>query len=426
VEALLFQSSILDSGFIAGHDILGFSVGWLETIPLPNAFTRIGTNEHESGASGRAFEQPIIHIVSGHEQVLRLNRCLVELSARCGQHGTMDDLAFFLTKPGAMPRIPYLLLVSKTPELDLKNPKLDDLLGALLIFEQNICGIGVGAFATNDRSGRSTLIAMAQDRTRVVALCIRALMKRGAHLILMSYRAGGGVGTAATDNHPLLEVENTGVEVACWAQRKRTIAGYLPLLKTFDATLARIGQRTRSNLRYYRRRAEADLGCVFFAQIEATREEVLRFNRQCMYAVPASVAKWRYDSLKALKEPVFMGMKDREGHWLSILGGRRYGTRSEILWQMNRSGHATSSLGTVMRSYCIDHEIAHGSRRLYIEGGTPHPIKFSFVTEELTDLVVMRPTIIAKVMHMAARRWIAPDNDLSHMLDAKDLEWRPC
>ena len=243
----------------------------------------------------------------------------------------------------------------------------------------------------------------------------------------MSFRSAEGKEDPATVSPPLLEVAENGTAVARWALRERTIHGYLPLSKTFDATLARIGQRTRSNLRYYRRRAEADLGCVFLPQVEVTREEALRFNRQCMYAVPAAVAGWRYDSLKELKEPVFMGIKDREGRWLSMLGGRRYGDhRSEILWQMNRRGHATSSLGTVMRSYYIEHEIAHGSRRMYIEGGTPHPIKFSFVPEELTDLVVMRRTLTATAIRMAARRWISPDNELSHMLSAQDLEWLPC
>ena len=385
-----------------------------------------GTNQLVNRALFQPVERPVVHCLTGREHVLRLSRSLVELSTRCGQPGAMDDIAYFLSKPGALPRIPNLLLVARTPELDLRSPKLDDLMGAMLIFEQNIAGIGVGAYATNDRSGRHTLISVAQDRSRVVALASRALLERGAHLILMSYRAGDAGGTGATNRPPLLEVAEQGMGVAQWAVRKRTIPGYLPLSTTFDATLAKIGQRTRSNLRYYRRRAEADLGCVFLPQIEATREEVLRFNRKCMYAVPASVAGWRYDSLKDLKDPVFMGIKDREGRWLSLLGGRRYGDRSEILWQMNRSGHATSSLGTVMRSYCIEHEIAHGSRRLYIEGGTPHPIKFSFVPEELTDLVVMRPTLTAKVMHMVARRCIAPDNELSHMLDAKDLEWLPC
>jgi hypothetical protein len=242
----------------------------------------------------------------------------------------------------------------------------------------------------------------------------------------MSFRAADEPESCASIRTPLLEVAGHGKIVARWAQRERTIPGYLPLSRSFDATLAKIGQRTRSNLRYYRRRAEADLGCVFLPKIEATREDVLRFNRKCMYAVPAEVAGWRYDSLKELKEPVFMGIKDGDGRWLSMLGGRRHGDRSEILWQMNRSGLATSSLGTVMRSYYIEHEIAHGSRRMYIEGGTPHPIKFSFVPEELTDLVVMRRTLAAKAIQMVARRWISLDNELSHMLSAKDLVWLPC
>jgi hypothetical protein len=48
------------------------------------------------------------------------------------------------------------------------------------------------------------------------------------------------------------------------------------------------------------------------------------------------------------------------------------------------------------------------------------------VPEDLTDLVVMRRTLTAKAMQMVARRWISPDNELSHMLSAKDLEWLPC
>jgi hypothetical protein len=121
-----------------------------------------------------------------------------------------------------------------------------------------------------------------------------------------------------------------------------------------------------------------------------------------------------------------MGMKDRNGEWLSLLGGRRYLERSEILWQMNRDGFAHYSLGTAMRTYFLEHEIEHGSRRMYTEGGTPHSMRFSFVEENLVDLAVRRNTVAAKVMQMVARRYIRPDNELSHMLDAPDLQWRPC
>jgi hypothetical protein len=370
--------------------------------------------------------QPVVHFVTGRDEVLRLAQHLVDFSARCGQSGAMHDIAYFLSKPGAWPRIPHLLLVSKTADLDVKDPNLDDLLGLLLIFEQRVSRFGAGAFATNDRSGRSTLIALPAHRSMMVALTSRALLDRGAHLILMSFRDEEMAGLSAAAQTPLLGVAGQGKGVAHWARRERTIPGYLPLLETFDSTVAKIGQRTRSNLRYYRRRAESVLGCVFVPRIDVARDEVLAFNHECMYAAPDDVVGWRYDSLQELAEPIFMGIKDREGRWLSMLGGRRYQDRSEILWQLNRGGLEPYSLGTVMRAYFIEHEIAQGSHRLYIEGGTPNPIKFSFVEEGLTDLVVVRRTLAAKAIRFVAQRYIKPDNELSLMLAAKDLEWLPC
>ena len=385
-----------------------------------------GTNGLTIQSLSRAAKRPVVHCVIGREPVLRLSQMLAEFSARCGQPGAMDDISYFLSKPGVLPRIPNLLLVTRSKELNLLSPKLDNLLGTLLIFEQSIRGFGVGAFATNDRAGRSTLVAEPSERSRIAALTSRALLDRGAHLILMSFRAVDELESLGAIQPPLLQVAESGRAVARWAQRQRSIPGYLPLASTFDATLAKIGQRTRSNLRYYRRRAESDLGCVFMPRIEVSREELLAFSRECMYAVTPEVTGWRYDALKELAEPVFMGIKDRDGRWLSMLGGRRYLDRSELLWQLNREGLAANSLGTVMRSYFIEHEIAHGSRRMYIEGGTQHPIKFSFVPEQLTDLVVLRRSLMSKAMQMVARHAISLDNELSHMLSAKDLTWQAC
>jgi len=337
----------------------------------------------------------------------------------------MHDIAYFLEKPGALPRVPHLLLAGSRG-LDVNNPKLNDLQGFLLIFEQRVSGIGTGAFATNDRSGRSTLVARPLDRPMVAAEACRALLNRGAQLVLMSYRSDETAGSGLRDLRPPLEVPEDGRAIARWAVRERTIPGYLPLLETYDATLAEMGRRTRRNLRYYRRRAEAELGCVLVPQAEASREEVIAFSHECMFTVPSEVVGWRYDSLKDLDEPVFVGLKDKDGRWLSMLGGRRYLNRSEILWQLNRDGLANYSLGTVMRAYFMEHEIAHGSCRLYTEGGTPHSMRFSYVPEKLTDLVLIRRTMVAKVMQMVARRYIPPDNELSHMLGAVNLNWQPC
>ncbi len=367
-----------------------------------------------------------LHTVKGRDAILRLTSQLIEFSVRCGQTGAMQDIAYFLSKPGALPRMPHLLLVSRTADLDTSHPNLDDLVGLLLIFEFRRFGIGTGAFATNDRSGRSNLIALPEHRSRVAALTSRALLNRGAHLILMSFRTENPLDENNSMAGHLQESTHHRKPVANWAQRERTIPGYLPLETTVDATLAAIGQRTRSNLRYYRRRAETRLGCTFIPEIKVSRAEVLTFNRHCMYAVADDVAGWRYDSLRNLSDPLLMGIKDNEGRWLSMLGARRYNNRSEILWQMNRDGFAADSLSTVMRSYFIENEITHGSRRMYIEGGTPHPIRFSFVPEMLTDLAVVRRTSRARAMRMAAQRYISTDNELSQMLDAKNVDWLPC
>jgi len=40
-----------------------------------------------------------------------------------------------------------------------------------------------------------------------------------------------------------------------------------------------------------------------------------------MYAVSSKVAAWRYDRLKDVSIPLFMGIKDRDGRWLGLLIG---------------------------------------------------------------------------------------------------------
>jgi len=63
--------------------------------------------------SDRPFTEPQfdmpdrgIHIVRGREPILRMQQVLADFSARCDQTGAMDDLAYFLSKPGALKKIP--------------------------------------------------------------------------------------------------------------------------------------------------------------------------------------------------------------------------------------------------------------------------------------------------------------------------------
>jgi hypothetical protein len=337
----------------------------------------------------------------------------------------MDDVGYFLSKPGTLKRVPHLLLFSKAEALDLEKLTADELLGAVLLYRYVVLGCGIGIFSTNDRSGRGTLVAPAALRSTVAEMAIRSLMDRGVLAVLISFRDGEvGCHEEGRDKSQPFGNYSSNEKNARWAWRERDTPDCLPLEETFDGTLAKIGTRTRRNMRYYRKRAEAELGCLFLPTVQIDKREFLDFNRDCMYAVPTRVASWRYHSLKYLEKPLFMGIKDRHGRSLSLLGGRRHHDGTEILWQMNRSGLSAYSLSIVMRSYFIEHEIAHGMTKLYMEGGTAHPMRFSFVNDKVTDLVVVRRSRLGLFVPTLAHLLIKPDNELALMLLDKSLYGR--
>src|ERR1700736_6927933 len=109
-----------------------------------------------------AMSGATIHIVRGGESILRLQQVLADLSVRCGQPGVMDDVGYFLSKPGTLRRVPHLLLFSKAPALDMERLTADDLLGAVLLYRYMVLGCGIGMFSTNARSGRGSRGAPAE------------------------------------------------------------------------------------------------------------------------------------------------------------------------------------------------------------------------------------------------------------------------
>ena len=365
-----------------------------------------------------------LHMARGNERILAMRETLIAFSELCGQPGTMDDLSYFLSKPGLLNRIPCLFMLVKRPNLKLEELRLDDLIGALFLYEYSVLGCGIRAFATNDRSGRGTMLALPQQRLRVASIAGRVLMDRGAHIVMLSFRSAGEE-TEKEDINELNLLPSLRIK-ADWAWRERQIAAYLPLEDSYEGTLATLGKKTRVNMRYYRRRAEAQLGCRFISEVMLAPEDFVRFNRECMYRVSDRVALWRLKTMQDLKDPLLMGMKDGDGRWLALLGGRRYRDRTEVLWQINRDGYSTHSLSTVMRSYCIEHEIERGMKRLYFEGGTAHSIHHAFVREELVDLVAVRRSPVAWVMTKVAKRQVSPDNELADVLKDPETVWLPC
>jgi hypothetical protein len=351
-----------------------------------------------------------VDLTEGRESVLQLQDALRELSRRSGQPGAMDDLAYFLSRPTVQKKRPVVVR--------FHCPESSELIAAVLLYEYRIGGRGVGIFATEDTTGHRTVVAAPDLRCQVALRAAKELVQRGAHAALISFQHN------AASMDPSLESILCGLRGGFrWVSREREIQGYFPLLPTFDQTLAQLGKKTRTHLRYYRRTAEAQLSCVFVPRADISRAEFLELNRSSCYAVSDELAGWRFDSLQRFGEPVLMGVRDREGRWISAAGGRRHNSWIEIHWLLNREDLPTYSLSTVIRCYLIENEIMLGTKRLYFHGGTNHPMRSAFIPEKSTDLLLARSSAVP-ALRFVANRMMPADNMLRNVLLDETLAWR--
>ncbi len=349
---------------------------------------------------------------------------LADLAARCDQAGEADNLAYFLSTPDALKKTPYLLLSGNLEHRPVS---------AVLLFEHRLGPLASRVFSTGDISGRRSVFAAPEHRAQAAALAARSLLERGAHMVHLTFsETHSGAGILREKNDPqlaaaaqiALELRFAGGRVRReWTFADREVPLYLPLLETYDKTLARIGKRTRTHLRYYRRRSELDLGATFVPEAQLTLEEFLAFNRACMYAVPQKLAAGRFHSFASLSGGVLRGVRDGQGQWLSLVGIRRQNGFAEIDWQMNRDALPAYSLSTTMRSYLIEHEIGEGSTRLYFEGGTWQPIVHSFASERLGELSVRRDSYYTRMLARYASRIFPSRNYLGQTLVNREIIW---
>lgn len=322
-----------------------------------------------------------MHVVCGRQGVLALQPLLQNLSRQTGQVGAMDWLYHFINSPDSLEKTPYLVLAGDDRSL----------IGALLLYEYRFAGVGTRVFATDDILGTRTIVAPDHLRIAIAEAAVRHLMRDGAVMALASIDTS--IAPPAQEKHPDAPYST--------AFRTRTAPRYLELQSTIEATLARMGDDTRRNFRRYRRRAETELGAEFLPHVTITRQEYFDLNRASTNPAPGDVACWRHELFEQSRTDdrvLLCGLRGRDGQWLSLVGGRRNGTTTEIDRQLNRAGLPHSSLCTAMRAFLLEHEIARGTKRLVFEGGTPHPMRFAFTPGQTVDLLAIR--------RHSARAWL--------------------
>jgi hypothetical protein len=273
----------------------------------------------------------------------------------------------------------------------------DNIVGAALFFEYRLAGLRTGIFCTDDAVGFRTVIAPREERARFAERAAAALLRSGAHVVLATYE------TPNETSVPEL------VPGALFGYRQRRVGRMLTLAPTYDETLARLGRLTRRNLRYYRRHLASRVQLDFvadarthlsFAEFKALNDSSLNPVRD----LRELALRWRGSC--EIDGGFLSGLRTAEGKWLSLLGGWRHETTTVLHWQLNSAGYEHDSIGIVIRSFLLEHEIARGARRLLMFGGTPHSIRYAFDQDSIADLILSRPTLRAAAVRFLARELV--------------------
>jgi hypothetical protein len=360
-------------------------------------------------------------MLRGREEILRLRTVLTRLCTLCGQTGAMDYLEYFLTSTENLKKIPYLMLMASRSDVGAFELKAEDIKGAVLVYEYKVLGIKSSLFTTSDFNGSRAVIAPAAQRKQVSAAACRYLMEHGAQVVLLSLEPG-----PQETCHICFEEAMAGEKKHLWTTQTREVGATIALQPTLDATLANMGKHTRRNLRYYRRKADAELNYNFAGDAKSTltMAQLVELNYASTHPVAHKVLERRYQTLTSMEGFFCVGLRQTGGPWISLLGGRRHHGVAEIDWQTNREGLAKYSIGTVIRSYLIEHEIAIGTDRLSFEGGTPHTMRHSFLPEKAMDIVVINRSLFVFLLRRSAK-WLHPEkNFLLQTLLSPALKWR--
>ena len=378
----------------------------------------LSTSHEIKDLLGNDLDAAHFFVLRGRSSILRIQPLLVRLSSLCEQTGAMDYLEYFLTGPDNLKKIPYLVLVGKRPSSNLTEMRAEDLRGAVLVYEYKVLGMPSRIFTTSDFNGSRAVIAPPADRTKISASVGRYLMARGAQVVMLSYAGEGNEKWSECFDG------SVGDKKRLWTTQTREVGATIVLEKTADETLAAMGKHTRRNLRYYRRKAEAELGCTFEGDVKSmlNRAQLIELNSASTHPVSEVVLERRYRTMKELNGLFCVGVKTPDGQWMGLLGGRRHHGVSEIDWQMNRGGLEKYSVGTVIRAYLIEYEIEIGTERLFFEGGTPHSMRHAFISEKAVDIVVAQRSLFVSLLRRVAH-WSPPKNFLLQTLVDPALRW---
>lgn len=143
------------------------------------------------------------------------------------------------------------------------------------------------------------------------------------------------------------------------------------LPSSIDQFIEGLTKKSRRSLRYYSKKLEDELGCRFISdmnegQISAAIRALCSGGR---YQISETSALKRHTLLRQVDGSFVSGLQDKQGRWISAIGGWRKGPYCFIVWQLNLD-LAEQSVSNTMRLKFLKAEIQNKTEYLAFVGGT--------------------------------------------------------
>lgn len=291
-----------------------------------------------------------IKIALGHRSIKQNSIEFDQFRERLGcSDNAMTSVFWTLTLADRWKTLPAVVMLRKGNET----------FGALLLHGRKYKGVPIGIFSAGYLCGRGGVLGASRDHLDIIEHGTQALLRRKlAHTIVVS------VLQPDLNDREIVGPEIAGPKRNGWPHgwQARESRSRLLLTGGMDGVAARFSPKMRRNFRYYRKRAETELGCTFHAQLTEAQAEAAVRTLHSTSARPIGLgsALQRHHALAAMPKSFAMGLMDAAGHWVSYIAGWRHGQDSVVEWQLNQVDSKGLSLSMAMRNFYLEHEIGQG------------------------------------------------------------------
>ena len=280
--------------------------------------------------------------------------------------------------------------------------------GVALLTFRRLRGIPLGLATGGNLAGQGSVIAQDGEQVAVLEAATRFLLRRFLipvvkFSLLLPYPVAS------------LPAPVSRATVGHWSLREVRLR--LRLEGGMPAVMERLSYKMRRNVRYYRRRAETQLGWIFVpAMTPAQRQHaVAALHGEAPYPTPARKAWLRESLMQDMPGGFAMGLHDPAGKWVSYLTGWRTSGGTYVDWQLNSESHESASVSTVMRAYLLEHEAARGSPSIVFVGLTAPFWGRACETAVCADLIATGNGPVGWLVRALAT-WISPSGQVAALL----------